>query len=117
VTYLHASPPRNQTPASPSFLTQPIIPLTKHQTGPNRDLYTTTTLCICILTTCVCGGLTEPVLDKMGMKTRPQGRAATRSRAGSLELMADRVGLGVAHRFVWLFSQYLTHHPTPNKQT
>eukprot|EP00607_Mallomonas_marina_P010304 CAMPEP_0182418364 /NCGR_PEP_ID=MMETSP1167-20130531/2816_1 /TAXON_ID=2988 /ORGANISM="Mallomonas Sp, Strain CCMP3275" /LENGTH=198 /DNA_ID=CAMNT_0024592535 /DNA_START=805 /DNA_END=1401 /DNA_ORIENTATION=- len=34
----------------------------------NRDLYVSTTLCIIIFTTIFCGGLTEPVLSRMGMK-------------------------------------------------
>jgi len=42
--------------------------LAQNMPGGHADLYTTTTLCICIATTIVCGGLTEPVLDKMGMK-------------------------------------------------
>jgi NhaP-type Na+/H+ or K+/H+ antiporter len=44
--------------------------LAQNMPGPRRDLYTTTTLCICICTTLVCGGLTEPILDRMGMKTK-----------------------------------------------
>eukprot|EP00968_Pinguiococcus_pyrenoidosus_P017268 scaffold1704_cov246-Pinguiococcus_pyrenoidosus.AAC.8 len=36
--------------------------------GEHTDLYTTTTLAIVLFTTVVCGGLTEPLLGKMGMK-------------------------------------------------
>lgn len=42
--------------------------LAQNMPGERADVYTTTTLCICIATTLVCGGLTEPVLERMGMK-------------------------------------------------
>ncbi|CAM9466869.1 unnamed protein product, partial [Heterosigma akashiwo] len=38
------------------------------------ELYTTTTLSVVIFTTVVCGGLTEPALDRLGMKTSPAQR-------------------------------------------
>jgi sodium/hydrogen exchanger 8 len=37
-------------------------------TRPNRDVYATATLSICIFTTIVCGGLTEGMLTLFGMK-------------------------------------------------
>jgi sodium/hydrogen exchanger 8 len=36
--------------------------------GEHRELYVSTTLSIIIFTTVVCGGLTESLLTKMGMK-------------------------------------------------
>ena len=42
--------------------------LSLNMPGENRDLYTCTTLSVIIFTTVVCGGLTEPMLTKMGMK-------------------------------------------------
>lgn len=36
--------------------------------GPNREGYATATLFICLFTTIVCGGLTNPVLNYFGMK-------------------------------------------------
>ncbi len=38
--------------------------------GPNKEAYAAVTLSICIFTTFVGGGLTDAVLDKMGMKQR-----------------------------------------------
>jgi hypothetical protein len=37
--------------------------------GPNREVYATATLSICIVTTVVCGGLTNHMLTAFGMKT------------------------------------------------
>jgi sodium/hydrogen exchanger 8 len=42
--------------------------LSLNMPGDNRDLYTCATLSVIIFTTVICGGLTEPVLLKMGMK-------------------------------------------------
>lgn len=39
--------------------------------GEHKDLFISTTLSIVIFTTVVCGGLTEPVLNRMGMKLSP----------------------------------------------
>lgn len=36
--------------------------------GEHKEIYISTTLAIVIFTTVVCGGLTEPMLNKMGMK-------------------------------------------------
>jgi sodium/hydrogen exchanger 8 len=42
--------------------------LAENMPGPNKDTYITTTLLICLFTTIVCGGMTEGVLTKFGMK-------------------------------------------------
>jgi len=42
--------------------------LSENMPGPNRDTYTTATLTICLFTTVVCGGFTETILSRMGMK-------------------------------------------------
>lgn len=42
--------------------------LAENMPGPNRDAYATATLTICIFTTVVCGGFTEKILSRMGMK-------------------------------------------------
>jgi sodium/hydrogen exchanger 8 len=42
--------------------------LSENMPGPNKEVYMTTTLSICIFTTVVCGGFTERILDRMGMK-------------------------------------------------
>ncbi|GAB5037832.1 sodium hydrogen exchanger 3, partial [Nannochloropsis oceanica] len=51
--------------------------LAQNMPGPHKDVYTTTTLCICILTTFVCGGLTEPMLETLGMKIKPGTTSCT----------------------------------------
>jgi len=43
--------------------------LSQNMPGAHRDVYISTTLSVVILTTVVCGGLTEPMLTRMGMKT------------------------------------------------
>jgi sodium/hydrogen exchanger 8 len=47
--------------------------LSLNMPGENRDLYTCTTLSVIIFTTVICGGLTEPMLNKMGMKVVDDG--------------------------------------------
>jgi solute carrier family 9 (sodium/hydrogen exchanger), member 8 len=42
--------------------------LAMNMPGPNREVYATATLTICIFTTVVCGGLTDQVLTRFGMK-------------------------------------------------
>jgi len=42
--------------------------LSVNMPGENREVYATTTLFICIFTTVVCGGLTDRMLTKFGMK-------------------------------------------------
>ena len=44
--------------------------LAMNMPGPNREVYATVTLTICIFTTVVCGGLTDRMLTSFGMKTR-----------------------------------------------
>ena len=39
--------------------------------GEHRDMYVSTTLSIVIFTTVVCGGLTAPMMNKMGMRITP----------------------------------------------
>ena len=41
--------------------------------GPNRDTYVTATLSICFFTTVVCGGCTDSILSRYGMKN--EGKA------------------------------------------
>lgn len=42
--------------------------LSENMPGPHKEVYTTSTLSICIFTTLVCGGFTEKVLTIFGMK-------------------------------------------------
>lgn len=42
--------------------------LSQNMPRSHRDLYATTTLCVVIFTTVVCGGLTEPLLEAVDMK-------------------------------------------------
>ena len=44
------------------------LPLSENMPGPNKEIYATATLSICIFTTVVCGGFTERILDLSGMK-------------------------------------------------
>ena len=39
--------------------------------GEHRDMYVSTTLSLVIFTTVVCGGLTAPMMSKMGMRQLP----------------------------------------------
>jgi sodium/hydrogen exchanger 8 len=45
--------------------------LAENMPGPNKEVYATATLSICIFTTVVCGGFTERVLTVFGMKGEP----------------------------------------------
>jgi solute carrier family 9 (sodium/hydrogen exchanger), member 8 len=45
--------------------------LAMNMPGPNREVYATVTLSICIFTTVVCGGLTDSMLTHFGMKQEP----------------------------------------------
>lgn len=45
--------------------------LAMNMPGPNREVYATVTLSICIFTTVVCGGLTDRMLSEFGMKQQP----------------------------------------------
>ncbi|KAE8886614.1 hypothetical protein PF005_g8985 [Phytophthora fragariae] len=42
--------------------------LSQNMPGPNQDLYVTTTLSVCIFTTIICGGMTEPLLTYTQLK-------------------------------------------------
>ncbi|KAG7393422.1 hypothetical protein PHYPSEUDO_009626 [Phytophthora pseudosyringae] len=42
--------------------------LSQNMPGPNQDLYVTTTLSVCIFTTIICGGMTEPLLTYTRLK-------------------------------------------------
>ena len=43
--------------------------LSENMPGPNKDLFATATLSICIFTTIVCGGLTDKILTLTDMKS------------------------------------------------
>uniref|UniRef100_H3GEB2 Cation/H+ exchanger transmembrane domain-containing protein n=1 Tax=Phytophthora ramorum TaxID=164328 RepID=H3GEB2_PHYRM len=45
--------------------------LSQNMPGPNQDLYVTTTLSVCIFTTIICGGMTEPLLTYTRLKREP----------------------------------------------
>ena len=45
--------------------------LSENMPGPNKETYATTTLSICIFTTCVCGGFTDKMLTIFEMKEEP----------------------------------------------
>jgi len=47
--------------------------LSENMPGPNRDTYVTATLSICFFTTVVCGGCTDSILSRYGMKN--EGKA------------------------------------------
>lgn len=46
--------------------------LSENMPGPNKEIYATATLSICIFTTVVCGGFTERILTMSGMKESGQ---------------------------------------------
>jgi sodium/hydrogen exchanger 8 len=46
--------------------------LSENMPGPNKEIYATATLSICIFTTVVCGGFTERILTMSGMKETGQ---------------------------------------------
>ncbi len=45
-----------------------LISQAENMPGPNRDTYATATLTICLFTTVFCGGFTETILSKFGMR-------------------------------------------------
>lgn len=53
--------------------------LSENMPGPNKDVYATATLSICIFTTIVCGGLTDRVLTMTDMKSMTDAELATDS--------------------------------------
>jgi sodium/hydrogen exchanger 8 len=46
--------------------------LAENMPGPNKEVYATATLSICIFTTVICGGFTERMLTVFGMKGEPE---------------------------------------------
>ena len=46
--------------------------LAENMPGPNKEVYATATLSICIFTTVICGGFTERMLSVFGMKGEPE---------------------------------------------
>lgn len=51
--------------------------LAENMPGPNRETYATGTLTICLVTTVVCGGFTEKILTRFGMKETNEIRATS----------------------------------------
>jgi len=62
--------------------------LSENMPGPNRDIYASGTLTICIITTVVCGGFTEKILTKFGMK---QGAVGAASAAEDSDVAYDAI--------------------------
>lgn len=63
----------------------------------HKDVYVSTTLGIVIFTTLVCGGLTEPILNRTGMRTAKEEGASTVSGSSthnSLLSVATHSGSG-----------------------
>lgn len=56
--------------------------LSLNMPGEHKDIYVTTTLSLVIFTTIVCGGLTERVLTKMGMKVVSPPRNTSMLKGG-----------------------------------
>ena len=52
--------------------------------GEHKDIYTSTTLAIVVISTFVLGGLTEPILSKMGMRVSIK---ATEERVNKEEII------------------------------
>ena len=53
--------------------------------GEHRDMYVSTTLSLVIFTTVVCGGLTAPMMSKMGMRQLPVNLTNPLSPGASIE--------------------------------
>jgi hypothetical protein len=51
--------------------------------GEHRDMYVSTTLSIVIFTTVVCGGLTAPIMSRMGMRQIPVNVSTSARTNGS----------------------------------
>ena len=45
-----------------------MVTQSQNMPGENKKLYISTTLYVVIFTTIVCGGLTEPIMNRMGMR-------------------------------------------------
>lgn len=74
--------------------------LAMNMPGPNKDVYATATLSICIFTTVVCGGLTEGMLTSFGMKQGGQRDSSGLSRISfsPSQTSPDRRGYPLARR-------------------
>ena len=76
--------------------------LSQNMPGAHKEVYETTTLSVVIFTTVVCGGLTEPLLSRMGMKRQDNGTERDDAAYEMMQLSADddpSPGAGVAlHR-------------------
>jgi sodium/hydrogen exchanger 8 len=71
--------------------------LSQNMPGEHKDLYISTTLSIVIFTTIVCGGLTEPFMNKMGMRitvNSPTGLPVTSTDYEKLHTESDHIGGG-----------------------
>ncbi|KAG5177712.1 Sodium/hydrogen exchanger family-domain-containing protein [Tribonema minus] len=51
--------------------------LSQSMPGPSKDVYASTTLMVVLITTLVCGGLTEPLLTRMKVKLQPATPTST----------------------------------------
>ena len=63
----------------------------------HKELYVSTTLAIVISTTLICGGLTEPMLTKMGMRVDPDKNDDGDTETGSGLSSALSSGHGSTH--------------------
>ena len=64
--------------------------LSLNMPGENKDLYICTTLSVIIFTTVVCGGLTEPVLTRMGMKVQKTDELDVSTASNDVSSRNDR---------------------------
>jgi sodium/hydrogen exchanger 8 len=64
--------------------------LSENMPGPNKETYKTCTLSICIFTTVVCGGFTERIVTKAGMKRNEDDMEDLIADEGSSSLMAEQ---------------------------
>merc|ERR1712157_271096 len=60
--------------------------------GPNREVYATATLFICIFTTVVCGGLTECMLTRFDMKVPDESAGEGDMQLNRLSFRPSRKG-------------------------
>ena len=63
--------------------------LSENMPGPNKEIYATATLSICIFTTIVCGGFTERVLTMSGMKQSEESLEDLSADPGASALVAE----------------------------
>jgi sodium/hydrogen exchanger 8 len=64
--------------------------LSENMPGPNKETYKTCTLSICIFTTVVCGGFTERIVTKAGMKRNEDDMEDLIADEGSSSLIAEQ---------------------------